>query len=823
MASVNNVSSATSSIYGKRNVISGLASGMDTESLIENAVSGIQQKISALQQKSTRVQWQQQAYRNIIDQILNFGSSYSSYASNKNLSSASFFNSASLITTAGKYADKVSATGKSTSNVQLLGVKQLATAATYSVSGVGGRQPEMPTITGGELDLAEKMNVSSISGSLTINYGGDRSYQINFGELEAYDDAHDLAAAISKKLGEQKMTLSDGSSVAVNSRIGVRANAGKIEFFDKAGAGNSVYISSASGDIRKTLNIKPSDETTSIEVGSKALYEETTRGEYLQEKPIRFTLDGVTKSISVGDYTTADGATDLDKLVNTLNDKLSEAFGKGKIKVSLNGEGDGLKFETGKGSIMSINGGTPIGLESNNESSYLDLGKTLGDILHESDWDSFSKIGAEGEVTFVEATKTTPAYYKDEKGNRVAKDDDGKWYRVDSEGAHLYEFKLNGKTIGAFSKNSALENVTVAINNNSEAGVNVSYSKITNQFKFTAEETGSAGRIDFGDGLAQKLFGKDYDKEVTSEDGVDAIFSMSVNGEVYDGISRGSNTFDVDGMSVSLKGTFGEYTDSQLTDLEAAKADAVTFTYSADSDKIVDAIKSFVEDYNAMVTEIKNAYSTMPATKSNKSRYEPLTEDDKAGMSESAIAAYEEKAKQGLLFADRDLANLYSKLTSIVSPGGQDGADLQAIGIDKSYNNGLTTLTLDENKLREALEANPDRVKDVFTKTMDNGASTNGLMASLKNTLDSYAKATGVDKGILVEKAGSAKVPTSIYNNSLQQTLDNYDKQIEKWQTKLSDRVDYYTKQFTILEQLIAEMNSQSSTLMGLMGTGTGA
>jgi len=376
MASVNNVSSATSSIYGKRNVISGLASGMDTESLIENAVSGIQQKISALQQKSTRVQWQQQAYRNIIDQILNFGSSYSSYASNKNLSSASFFNSASLITTAGKYADKVSATGKSTSNVQLLGVKQLATAATYSVSGVGGRQPEMPTITGGELDLAEKMNVSSISGSLTINYGGDRSYQIDFGELEAYDDAHDLAAAISKKLGEQKMTLSDGSSVAVNSRIGVRANAGKIEFFDKAGAGNSVYISSASGDIRKTLNIKPSDETTSIEVGSKALYEETTRGEYLQEKPIRFTLDGVTKSISVGDYTTADGATDLDKLVNTLNDKLSEAFGKGKIKVSLNGEGDGLKFETGKGSIMSINGGTPIGLESNNESSYLDLGKT---------------------------------------------------------------------------------------------------------------------------------------------------------------------------------------------------------------------------------------------------------------------------------------------------------------------------------------------------------------------------------------------------------------------------------------------------------------
>ena len=33
--------SSLSSIYGNRNVISGLASGMDTETMIENAVSGI--------------------------------------------------------------------------------------------------------------------------------------------------------------------------------------------------------------------------------------------------------------------------------------------------------------------------------------------------------------------------------------------------------------------------------------------------------------------------------------------------------------------------------------------------------------------------------------------------------------------------------------------------------------------------------------------------------------------------------------------------------------------------------------------------------------
>ena len=66
MASVSSVSSSSSSIYGNKNVISGLASGMDTESMIENAVSGYKTKISTLQQKRTKVEWQQEVYRSII-------------------------------------------------------------------------------------------------------------------------------------------------------------------------------------------------------------------------------------------------------------------------------------------------------------------------------------------------------------------------------------------------------------------------------------------------------------------------------------------------------------------------------------------------------------------------------------------------------------------------------------------------------------------------------------------------------------------------------------------------------------------------------------
>ena len=436
----------------------------------------------------------------------------------------------------------------------------------------------------------------------------------------------------------------------------------------------------------------------------------------------------------------------------------------------------------------------------------MNTSKTLGELLGDKavDWSKFEKVKAEGDVKPVNKKDGSGVdYYTDSKGNRVKSEDGGKtYYRVDDKGEFLREFKINGKLVGAFNKDTALETVLTSINGNADAGVKVSYSKTTNQFQFTAKESGASSRIDMGDGLANALFGGG-----TKEDGTDAIFSMKVNGQPLNDISRSSNTFDVDGMSVSLKGTF-----------TATEADAVSFTSSSDADKIIDTIKSMVEDYNAMVTEIKNAYSTMPQQKSNGKYYEPLTEEDKADMSESSIKAYEEKAKQGLLFADRDLSALYSQLTSAISMSGKDGADLKAIGITSNYSNGLTTLSLNEEKLRAALETDPDKVRDVFSKSVASGSSSNGLMQALKSPLDMYSKTQGT-KGILVQKAGSTLAPSTLYKNTLQNKLDDIDTQIEKWQDKMADQVDRYTSKFTALEKLISQMNSQSSALASFLGS----
>ena len=834
MASINSVSSSTSSIYGSKNVISGLASGMDTESMIENAISGYKTKISTLQQKRTKVEWQQEVYRSIIGKMASFSDKYTSYASSTNLLSNSFFNQAVKVTATGKYADLVSASGKTSSNVQILGVKQLAKAATYTVSGIGdsksavtpgigGSTPAAtPSFTGSAVDLGAKKELSNVSGSLTIKYGGNRAYTIDFGELDIYENADKLAEAIRSKLGEQTMTLSDGTSVKASEKIDVKVNdEGNIEFFEKGGAGNAVTISGATGKIKDTLGIDPSKNESTLKTKDVELVNRnTTLGDYLTGKELTLTLDGVTKKITLPAY-----KNDKDYITD-LQTKINEAFGENKVKVNADdGNGFALKFSTTQaGSTLSVSGDAAKALGLDKAATYVNTSKTLGELLKkEDDWKPSNRIEYVGDVKEVENKNGEIDYY-DAKGNRlkkVEKDGNNTYYRVDDKGEYLYKFEINGKLVGAFNKDTALETVLTSINSNADAGVTVNYSKTTNQFQFTARETGASSKIVMGDGLAKALFGDTKGKGDKHPTGQDAIFSMKVNGQELDGISRSSNTFDVDGMSVSLKGTFGAYNtnNDKLVDAKAAEADAVSFTSSSDADKIVDAIKSMVEDYNAMVTEIKNAYSTMPQQKSNGNYYEPLTEEDKADMSESSIKAYEEKAKQGLLFADRDLSALYTQLTSAISMSGKDGADLKAIGITSNYSNGLTTLSLNESKLRAALETDPDKVRDVFSKSVAGGSSTNGLMQALKSPLDMYSKTQGT-KGILVQKAGSTLAPSTLYKNTLQNKLDDIDTQIEKWQDKMADQVDRYTSKFTALEKLIAQMNSQSSALAGFLGNG---
>lgn len=827
MASISSLmsSGSSSSIYGSRNsnIISGLASGMDTEAMIEGMVQGYQQKITQLGQDRTMLQWQQSAYQSISDKLVEFSRKYMSYNSPAtNLFSASFFNNAILTSANGTYADLVSATGKSSSTIVLNAVAQLAEAARYTHDASG-----LDTSLGkGEpVKLGEKQPPSTMSGSLTLEYG-NKKVTLDFGELELFNkadgtlDTAKFQTALQDKLKEQKITTSSGDQVSADTLIDVKVDSnGTVTLSDKKGAGNNVHFSGATGDLKNLVTSADAEGTSSFTLSTteKVVKEDATKAEYLSGKSFTVTLNGQTKTFTLGEIDPSKGNLH-EQVKQNLQEGLDKAFGKGKITVDMDTTGPGersFSFSVSNGDTFRITSpvGEVLGLGENGVTSYVDTGKTLGDLLgRTSDGAGLNGLtGGElaraiGDVTEIKDKDGKVTSRVDSEGNTV----DEQGFRLDKDGKRFQEYELtvNGVSIGKYNKDTALETVLNDINSNTEAGVSVSFSKTTNQFVFTAKETGAGGRVEIGGELGERLFGK---VNVTDKDhytaGQDAKFTATINGQKME-FSRSSNTFDLDGMSITLNGTF------EVKDGETP----VTFSSKTDTDKIIDVVKTMVEDYNAIVSEVKKAYSDMPLEKSDGSRYKPLTDEDKADMTESEIKAYEEKAKTGILFMDRDLSSLYSALRSAVAPGGSDGSFLRSIGIKTSYEDGLTTLSLDENALREALEQNPDQVKDAFTKSKENGAASDGLMASIQKVTDRYAATTGATKGILIEKAGSKYSPSAALNNTLLEQMKDIDKQVDKWQAKMSDKVDYYTNKFTQLEMLIAQMNSQSSSLAGMMG-----
>ncbi len=231
--------------------------------------------------------------------------------------------------------------------------------------------------------------------------------------------------------------------------------------------------------------------------------------------------------------------------------------------------------------------------------------------------------------------------------------------------------------------------------------------------------------------------------------------------------------------------------------------EAVTFETNVESEKIVKAVSDMVKEYNEILELVNTQLSTRPDRD-----YFPLTDEQKKEMSESEIKLWEEKAQAGILFGSSELRQLSDDLRWIISPADQQAMEALGISVSESWqDNGK--LAFDENKFKAALEKDPDAVKAAFTKD-------NGIAANLKNTMNKYVNTLGATKGILIEKAGSTHAPLSLLNNSLKTEIDDVDKILENLKARLKSEQDRYISQFTQLETLISQMNSQSSYLSGM-------
>ena len=270
---------------------------------------------------------------------------------------------------------------------------------------------------------------------------------------------------------------------------------------------------------------------------------------------------------------------------------------------------------------------------------------------------------------------------------------------------------------------------------------------------------------------------------------------ITLNGASF---TSSSNSFSINGLTITAMA---------LTE----PGETLSITTSTDNQGIYDKIKDFLSEYNSIINSMTSSYNAASA-----SDYEPLTDDEKESMSEKEIEQWEEKGKSAVLRRDSTLSTLMSAMTGVMSKSytinGKSYAlssfGIKTLGITNAEKNEHNAYHIDgdsddENtssntdKLMAAIIADPDGVTQFFQKLSSD------LYESLgKNMTSTTLRSYG-----------------SFYNDKeLEKEYNSYTTKISDWEQKVTDIEDSYYKKFAAMESALAELQSQSSQLSGLLG-----
>ncbi len=498
-------------------------------------------------------------------------------------------------------------------------------------------------------------------------------------------------------------------------------------------------------------------------------------------------LSGKTITISAGNDTVADltfelggtgenGVASLDEL----NKKLKDTKGYEKLQASyVDGQ---LTF-------------------TNASAAKSEDGNTYGEIYHiESDG-----LGLSGDISYKDEADTGATNtLKGISDMRYRKDfvsaDISSTTKLADIGVKVgTTFSINGKDF-VVGEDTTIKDFTTGL---SKMGVSADFDAKQGRFYINAASTGADYdfNISSTDEDALDILGLSKAAGATKVDAQDAI--IDYNGVEYIG---SSNTFEINGLSITAKGVTGNYDKATGT---LTNDSPISATVGSDVDGVYDTIKKFVTKYNELIDEMNTLYNE------SKTDYDPLTDDERSQLSDTQIEQWEKKAKQGILRRDETINSLLSSMRTILNKGikvtDKDGNEKQytlaSLGIvtgDYSEKGKLHIMgdaddaeyASQTNKLKEALTANPE----IFSQFFVGDSETPGIGAQLYSSLTKAMARSETSHSL------------TFYNDI---TLDN---QIDKWEQKLQDLEDKYYNQFAAMESAMAKLQSQQSYLSALMG-----
>lgn len=459
-------------------------------------------------------------------------------------------------------------------------------------------------------------------------------------------------------------------------------------------------------------------------------------------------LDGVEKTITI-----TEGEYSIEALAGELQHKVDTAFGEGQIKV---------------------------GHTADNRLTFQPAGDYKPQItLKSGENDALEALGYNDGDTF----RINPNASLKDMARRFANDP--------FDAGDVIRFSINGQEFsydlseGGADENKTLAGILSDINKNAEAGVTAYYDSVTDKIVIKSKGYGVGAEVSIQN-LEGNLFGAGGALQI--DDGVSygKNSEIELNGVV---ISKNSNKFTIEGISFNLKETSNE---------------TVVINVARDTQGALDAIKSFVDEYNKVIEAINGKLY-----EERFRGYPPLTDEQKEAMSDKEVELWEQKARSGLLRNDPVLSSIVSQMRTLmyqqVEGTGSVYSTLSSIGIKTKDYKEFGKLHIDENRLREALNNDLEGVVSLFNQSSEVD-SQRGLAVRLYDVVNS-----GITR--LSDKAGSSTSLINYDNSYIGKRIRDMDKRIESMEEYLFQLEDRYWRQFTAMEKALNEMYSQSMWL----------
>lgn len=376
-----------------------------------------------------------------------------------------------------------------------------------------------------------------------------------------------------------------------------------------------------------------------------------------------------------------------------------------------------------------------------------------------------------------------------------------------------YIVRINDKDF-KFSNTDTIASVVSKINNDKDAKATATFDEVTGELSITAREFGEAITFKESTNSTSSSF---MDLIGNPEVALGQSAVVHINGVKK---TIPSNTVELNGVQLTfneLSKDINGSTEPKGTDdkIDISKLIPTVIKTEADSTKVVDTVKAFIQQYNDLLSLLNSK------TSEEKYRtFQPLTADQKEAMSEDEIEKWTEKAKSGLLKNDDILKSTVSSMRSVITEylGTGSSVSLGSLGITTGTYSEGGKLYLDEAKLKEAVLSNPEGVLQLFQGS--------AVDPNDKGLFDKMYDKLGDSLDKLATKAGTSKYSadvTAAFNttNTMYKTLKDYDKRISAMTTKLNNLEERYYNQFTAMEKALSQLNNQSNSLANLFSTGS--